>query len=190
MKNLIIAVFVFFITAQISAQDLSLTHTGNINHNQFYVDLVGKTAALNSNWGLFGGMKAGYNINPNVSIGLAAFGMIPNHLGGSYINQKGRDTLHFGYGGVDASYKFNISKSFSFTGMMMIGAGRVDYKNLGGNDYFFIMEPGVSVNYMITEWFGLGASADYRFAAGVKYADFSDNSFSGWSTDLSFKFRF
>lgn len=72
----------------------------------------------------------------------------------------------------------------------MIGAGRVDYKNLGGNDYFFIMEPGVSVNYMITEWFGLGASADYRFAAGVKYADFSDNSFSGWSTDLSFKFRF
>lgn len=190
MKNLIIAVFVFFITAQISAQDLSLTHTGNINHNQFYVDLVGKTAALNGNWGLFGGMKAGYNINPNVSIGLATLGMIPNHLGGSYINQDGRDTLHFGYGGVEASYKYNISKSFSFTGMMMIGAGRVDYKNLGGNDYFFIMEPGVSVNYMITEWFGLGASADYRFAAGVKYADFSDNSFSGWSTDLSIKFRF
>jgi hypothetical protein len=190
MKNLVIAVFVFFITAKISAQDVSLTQTGNISHNQFYVDLVGKTASLNGNWGLFGGMKAGYNINKNVSLGLAGYGLIPNHLGGSYINQSGRDTLHFGYGGAEATYKYNFSEKFSLAGMMMIGAGRVDYENLGGYDYFFIMEPGVAFNYMITEWFGLGVSADYRFAAGVNYADFSDASFSGWSTDLSFKFGF
>jgi len=190
MNNLIIAVIVFFLTVQVSAQDISLTQAGINDPNQFYVDLVGKTAALNGNWGLFGGMKAGYIINRNVSIGLAGYGMIPNQLGGSYINQDGRDTLHFGYGGVEAAYKYYILNNFYLTGMMMIGAGRVDYENLGGNDYFFIMEPGVSVNFMITDWFGLGVSADYRFAAGVKYAEFSNASFSGWSTDLSFKFVF
>lgn len=190
MKNLVIAVFVFFLAVQISAQDVSLSTAGNNIENQFYVDLVAKTAALNGNWGLFGGIKAGYNVNKNVSVGLAGHGMIPNNLGGSYINQKGRDTLHFGYGGFDVSYKHNFSEKFSLAGMLLIGAGRVDYANLPGNDYFFIAEPGVSANYMFTDWFGLGISADYRFAAGVKYADFSDESFSGWSTDISFKFAF
>lgn len=189
MKNFLIVVFISLIAVQLSAQDISFTQTGSINPNRFYVDLVGKAAALNGGWGLFGGMKAGYNINRNVSLGLAAHGMIPNRLGGSYVNQNGRDTLHFGYGGIDAAYNYYLSDKFYLTGMLMVGAGRVDYENLGGHDYFFITEPGVSFNYLITDWFGLGLSADYRFAAGVKYSDFSNASFSGWSTDISFNFR-
>ena len=190
MKNLVIAMFVFFSIAQVSAHDISLTQMGNNYPNRFYVDLVAKAATLNGNWGLFGGMRAGYNINKNVRIGAIAHGLIPNTLGGSYINQNGRDTLHLGYGGVEAAYNYYLLDNFYLTGMMMIGAGRTDYENLGGNDYFFIMEPGVAFNYMITEWFGLGLSADYRFAAGVNYADLSNASFSGWSTDISFKFGF
>ena len=72
----------------------------------------------------------------------------------------------------------------------MIGAGRADYEELGGHDYFYTMEPGASINYRIIDWFGVGLSAGYRFAAGVNYADFSDASFSGWSTSLDFKFGF
>lgn len=190
MKNLLIAVFISLNAAQLSAQDISLTNVGSKSPSSFYVDLVAKAATLDGGWGLFGGMKAGYNLNRNVSLGLTAYGMIPNRLGGSYVNQNGSDTLHFGYGGVEAAYNYYLSDKFYLTGMLMVGAGRVDYENLGGNDYFFIMEPGVSFNYQITEWFGLGFSADYRLASGVKYADFSNASFSGWSTDLSFKFRF
>jgi hypothetical protein len=73
---------------------------------------------------------------------------------------------------------------------MMVGAGRVNYVDVGGNDYFFIAEPGVSINYNITEFFGIGFSVDYRRAAGVKYADLTDNSLSGWSMDLAFNFGF
>ncbi|MEJ5263296.1 MAG: hypothetical protein WHT45_11485 [Ignavibacterium sp.] len=187
MKNLLIVVFVFCVLSQLSAQNNSFSQPDT---KDFYVDLVAKTAILNGNWGLFGGMRVGIDINKNFSLGLVGHGMIPNKLGGSYINQKGRDTLHFGYGGAEAAYNYYLSKNFYVTSMMMIGAGRVDYANLPGNDYFFIIEPGISFNYMITNWFGVGASADYRFAAGVKYADFSNSSFSGWSTDLSFKFKF
>jgi len=189
-KNFLIAAFVTFITFQLSAQDISLTQHGNNNLNCFYADLVAKTATLNGGWGLFGGMRAGYNINNNFSIGLVGHGLIPDKLGGSYINQEGEDELHFGYGGAEAIYKYDLSDRFYLTGIMMLGAGRTDYENLGGNDYFFIMEPGASVNYRIVDWFGLGLSAGYRFAAGVKYADFSDASFSGWSTALDFKFGF
>lgn len=190
MKNLLIAVFVIVGTLQLSAQDISFTQQGKNELNRFYIDLVSKTATLNGGWGLFGGLRAGYNINNNISVGLVAHGLIPEKLGGSYINREGRDELHLGYGGLEAAYNYNLSDKFYLTGLMMIGAGRVDYENLGGDDYFFIMEPGASINYRLAEWFGLGLSAGYRFAAGVKYSDFSDASFSGWSSSLDFKFGF
>ena len=185
MKTLTLALLVSFFSFQLSAQDIS-----DNNRKHFYADLVSKAATLNGSWGLFGGMRAGYNINDNFSIGLIAHGMIPNKLGDSYINQDGRDTFHLGYGGVEATYKYDLSDKFYLAGIVMIGAGRVDYKNLGGNDYFFTIEPGASVNYRLIDWFGLGYSLNYRFASGVKYADLSNASLSGWSTTLDFKFNF
>jgi hypothetical protein len=151
---------------------------------------VGKTATLNGDWGLFGGMRAGYNLSKNTSIGLIGSGLIPEQLGSAYINNEKRDELHFGYGGVEATYKYVLSERIYLTGTMMVGAGRVDYEKMGGNDYFFITEPGASFNYMFTNWFGLGYGVNYRLASGVNYADFSNASFSGWSMDLSMKFGF
>lgn len=190
MKNLLIAVFSVLLMVQSFAQDISFKNPGDNNLTRYYIDLIGKTASLNSELGLFGGMRAGFNINRNVSLGLIAHGLIPNKLGSSYINQEGRDELHLGYGGVEALYKYDLSDKFYLTSMMMIGAGRADYENLGGYDYFFILEPGASINYRLTDWFGLGYSLNYRLASGVNYADFSNASFSGWSMDLAFKFGF
>jgi hypothetical protein len=190
MKNFVIAAFVTFVSFHLSAQDISFTSQGINNPNHFYADLIAKTATLNGGWGLFGGMRAGYNINNNVSIGLIGHGLIPDKLGGSYVNQEGEDELHFGYGGAEVTYKYDLSERFYLTGMMMIGAGRTDYENLGGYDYFFMLEPGASINYRLIDWFGLGFSTSYRFASGVNYADLSDASFSGWSTSLDFKFGF
>lgn len=189
-KKRLIAILLIFVSVQLSAQDISFTNQGNNSLNHFYIDLIGKTATLNGGWGLFGGMRAGYNINNNVSVGLVGNGLIPDKLGGSYINQDGKDELHFGYGGLEATYKYNLSEKFYLSGNLMVGAGRADYEQLGGFDYFFITEPGASVGYRLTNWFGIGCSAGYRFAAGVKYADFSDASFSGWTTSLDLKFGF
>ncbi|HSD63510.1 MAG TPA: hypothetical protein VLB50_06910 [Ignavibacteriaceae bacterium] len=185
MKNLLVVLMVVFVSFQLSAQELLTQH-----ENRFYADLVSKAAALNGSWGLLGGMRAGYNIDKNISVGAAAHGLIPNKLGGSYINQDNRDELHLGYGGAEVSYNYDLSDKFYLTGNMMIGAGRIDYEKMDGNDYFFVMEPGASVNYRITDYFGLGYSLNYRLASGVKYADFSNASFSGWSTELTFNFGF
>lgn len=190
MKNLLVTLFVALFAVQISAQDMSLNDSHKMSHTRFYASLVGKAATLNGDWGLFGGMRAGYNVDENLSVGLAAHGLIPDKIERSYINRDGRDELHLGYGGAEAIYKYDLSDKFYLTGVMMIGAGRVDYDVADGNDYFFIMEPGASINYRITNWFGVGYSLDYRLASGVKYADFSNSSFSGWSMDLAFNFGF
>ena len=60
------AIVLIFIAFQLSAQDISFTQGSN-NLNHFYADLIGKTATLNGGWGLFGGMRAGYNINNNIN---------------------------------------------------------------------------------------------------------------------------
>lgn len=189
MKNFLITVLAVFFTVQLSAQEIPFSPEGNSDFGRFYIDLIGKTATLDGGWGLFGGMRAGYTSN-NISLGFMGHGLIPEKLGGSYVNQEGKDELHFGYGGAEAAYKYDLSDRFNLTGMIMIGAGRVDYTNLSGHDYFFMMEPGTAFNYRIANWFGLGCSAGYRFASGVNYADFSNASFSGWSANLDFKFGF
>ncbi|QQS35983.1 MAG: hypothetical protein IPM56_17370 [Ignavibacteriales bacterium] len=189
-KSILITVLVTFLTIQLSAQDNSISYSTKSNQKHFYADLVAKTATLNGGWGLFGGMRAGYNLNENISLGLIGHGLIPDKLGGTYINQKDRDELHFGYGGLEASFNHSLTEKFYISSTMMIGAGRTDYENREGHDYFFIIEPGASANYMITNWFGLGYSVNYRLASGVKYADLSNASFSGWSMALDFKFGF
>jgi hypothetical protein len=189
MKNFLFAVFMALFTVQLSAQDISSITKGSNSVGHFYIDLIGKTATLNGGWGLLGGMRAGYSYN-NISVGLVGHGLIPDKIGSSYVNQEGEDELHFGYGGAEAAYKYDLSDRFNLTGRMMIGAGRADYEKLGGHDYFFMMEPGAAINYRLTNWFGLGCSAGYRFASGVNYADLSDASFSGWSTSLDFNFGF
>jgi hypothetical protein len=55
-------------------------------------------------------MRAGYNINEDFGIGLAAHGLIPEKIESSYINRNGRDELHLGYGGIEAVYKFSLSE--------------------------------------------------------------------------------
>lgn len=190
MKTLMIAVFVALITVQLSAQDIFLKQPGTKYLNRFYIDLVSKAATLNGDWGLFGGARAGYNFNENFSLGAVAHGLIPKKLGKSYINRDGRDTLYLGYVGAEATYKYGLSDNFYLEGTIMIGAGRVNYEHLDGHDYFFITEPGASINYKFTNWFGLGYSVNYRLASGVKYANFSNASFSGWSMDLAFNLGF
>ncbi|MBL1214999.1 MAG: hypothetical protein HND52_16675 [Ignavibacteriae bacterium] len=190
MKHIVIIVLAALISAQLFAQDFSQKQSGEVELNKFYIDLTSRAERIDGKWGLFGGMRAGYNLTENVSFGLTAHGLIPDIRESNYINQTGKDELTFGYGGIESNYKYNLSENFYLTGTFMAGMGRIALKTLGGHDYFFVFEPGTSVNFRITEWFGLGYSVNYRLATGVNYADFYNKSFSGWSMELGFKFGF
>jgi hypothetical protein len=190
MNNIIIILLTIIFSIQLSAQGYNSNNMGNNSNNRIYIDVVSKAATINGDWGLLGGMRIGYNFNKQYSLGLVAHGLIPEHIEGTYINRDGRDNVNLGYSGFEAGYNYSLSDRFYLTGTMMIGAGRVEYENKGGHDYFFITEPGASINYRLTDWFGLGYSLNYRFASGVNYSKFSNASLSGWSMDLGMKFGF
>ncbi len=187
MKKVFCLTLIIFFGSQLFAQDYSFN---KFNTNKFYIDISGKTMPLNGNWGLMGGMKAGYNINEKITVGLFVYGLIPDKIEKNYINQEGKDELNMGYTGFEVAYNHILSNKFSLTGNMLIGAAKVEYQDLGGEDYFFIAEPGVGINYKLTDWFNLVYTVSFRFASGVKYSDFSNNSFSGLANDLSLRFGF
>ncbi len=174
--------------AQLSAQTPDSNTFGNDANSGIYFDVISKAATINGDWGLFGGMRAGYNFDQNLSLGVVAHGLIPEHIEDNYINRDGREDMSLGYGGIEAAYKYSLTKDLYLTTAMMVGAGRVELENRNDNDYFFVIEPGASINFRFVEWFGLGYSINYRLASGVKYSNYSNASFSGWSMDLGFKF--
>ena len=184
----ILSTMLFFV--QLSAQTSDFNKLEGGTFNKIYLDVISKSATINGDWGLFGGMRAGYNFNKKISIGLVAHGLIPEHIEKNYINRDGREDLYLGYGGIEASYNFSLTKDLYLTTAMMVGAGRVELEKRDDNDYFFTMEPGASINYSFIDWFALGYSINYRLASGVNYLNYSNASFSGWSMDLGFKFSF
>ncbi len=161
----------------------------NNSIKSFYIDLSAKAMTVKDDWGLLGGIRLGYKFNQNVKLGVIAYGLIPEHLEESYINRDDRDDLNLGYGGLEICYAHPLNDIFDVTGQLMIGSGRIDIENKNGNDYFFITEPGVSLNYNIVSWFGLGFGTSYRFASGIDYEDYTNASLSGWAHSFDFKFK-
>ena len=188
MKKTILIFLAMLFFGQLSAQTLYPNNLVDGTNSRIYLDIISKAATINGDWGLFGGMRAGYKFNKKLSLGVVAHGLIPEHIEDNYINRDGRDNINLGYGGIEASYNFSLTKDLYLTTAMMVGAGRVELENRNDNDYFFVIEPGASINFRFVEWFGLGYSINYRLASGVKYSNYSNASFSGWSMDLGFKF--
>lgn len=190
MKKIIFILSAMLLFVQLSAQTSDYQNLGNGTNNRVFLDIISKAGTINGDWGLFGGMRAGYNFNKQLSLGIVAHGLIPEQIEDNYINRDGREDMHLGYGGIEASYNYSLANDLYLTTAMMVGAGRVELETRNDNDYFFIIEPGASINYSFFDWFALGYSINYRLASGVNYLNYSNASFSGWSMDLGFKFSF
>ncbi len=184
----ILLAILFFV--RLSAQTFDYDNLGNGTNSRIYFDVISKAATINGDWGLFGGMRAGYNFNKKLSLGVVAHGLIPEHIEDNYINRDGREDMNLGYGGIEASYNYSLANDLYLTTAMLVGAGRVELETRNDNDYFFMIEPGAAINYSFVDWFALGYSINYRLASGVNYLNYSNASFSGWSMDLGFKFSF
>ena len=72
----------------------------------------------------------------------------------------------------------------------MVGAGRINFVQKGGHDYFFVTEPGITLNFFLTNWFGLGVGTSYLFASGVDYEGYTDSSLNSSAYSIDFKFQF
>lgn len=176
-----------FLSMQFIAQDISLNKSGEMN--KFYLEKVGRLTGIDCDAALLSSLRAGYNLDQNISIGLTG-GLLLSNEGESFVNNKRDNKIDYYFGGAEGIYKCNLSDRFYVASAIAVGVAKVEFQDVKGDDWFGIIEPRMSINYRIADCFGIGYSIDYRFATGVKFGDFSNNDFSSLGTSLSLKIGF
>jgi hypothetical protein len=182
MKKLLVAVVLIVAAVPFiaGAQEQTLI-SGEIESGGYGGPVV-KLSGVNNELGLFMGGRGGWIINHSFIIGGGGYGLA-NDI---FVSSK---KLGFGYGGLELGYVFFSDSLLHFTLHSLIGLGGVSFEDDPiGSDEVFVLEPEATVVLNITRFFRIGAGVSYRFVTGVTATGVSDESLSGLSGLLVFKF--
>ena len=160
-------------------------------------DFVGERALLMGAYG-------GFIINRKYLFGVAGYGLLTNVEfdgnvpGDSEIKPL---NLHGGYGGMLIGLTIAPRELIHISMPIVLGAGSVEVSDKDffvnnpadseftvENSAFFIVEPGLELEFNITKYFRVGAGATYRHIAGTELVNISDEDLRGFSGMLSFRF--
>lgn len=213
MKNLITILFVLF-TFTLSAQKYvdtndpkneeikSLLSKGNDLNGFGGSDL--KISDFKGERGLLVGAYGGLIINRRYMFGVAGYGIVTKiELDGVVPNQPGTKTLnlHGGYGGVLVGASIAPKEVIHVNIPILLGAGAFEVvdKNFFPNSVtdseftiensvFFVIEPGIEVEFNISQSFRLGFGATYRYITGTELINLKDEDVTGGVAMISFRF--
>lgn len=160
-------------------------------------DFIGERALLVGSYG-------GFIINRKYLFGLAGYGIATN------VEFEGRIpgeseikplNLHGGYGGIMIGLTLAPRELIHVSMPIVFGAGAVDIVDKDffvnnpadseftiENSAFFIVEPGLQVEFNMTNYFRFGVGATYRHIAGTDLSNLKDDDISGLNAILSFRF--
>lgn len=155
--------------------------------------------------GLMVGGYGGFIINRRFLFGVAGYGIVTNVeiqetlLDGS--EGPRMLNLHGGYAGILIAPTIAPKEVIHVSMPIVFGAGSIEVvdKNFFPNNVqdseftiensvFFAFEPGVELEFNITNYFRLGAGATYRYAVGSEFVNLTDDDLTGLSGFLSFRF--
>ena len=151
---------------------------------------------------VFTGAYGGVLFNHKFFLGLGGYGLVTDHHGfDSEGNMDRSNEIKMGYGGIVVGYTFMSEKRIHATTSLLIGAGAAvngyhkDYPDSHGDHFrsldesdFSVLEPTVSVEANMTNWFRISLGAGYRFVRGVEMAGLCDSKLSAPTMNLSLKF--
>jgi len=165
-----------------------------------------KFTTVNEKYGLMVGGHGGFILNHNFVVGFGGYGLTTN-------SRFSDDTLNIatGYGGMRLEYICCSHKIIHFSIPVLIGAGgvgimeeraatddlnvNIDYDDDEGTDWntvessaYFVVEPGVNVEFNIVKHFRMTMGASYRYVGGTDLSYLSDTDLSDVSFNLGFKF--
>lgn len=180
----------------------SLLSKGNDLNGFGAIDLkvgnfVGERALLTGAYG-------GFIINRRYLFGVAGYGLVTNvGFEGTIPNDPTarKLNLHGGYGGVIIGVTVAHKELMHLSIPIVMGAGSFEVvdKNYFGsnladseftieNSIFFVLEPGIQLEFNITKYFRIGAGITYRYISGTELANLEDEDVTGTSGILSFRF--
>ena len=144
------------------------------------------------------GAKVAYVANRTFEVGFAGVALYSDQESQGIFTNNG---LYGGYGGFHLEPIFFGDSKFNLSIPILIGAGGVAYVDQEFNDFiefddldiddwgwFFVVEPGVSVQYNISRFIQVEAGVKYRFSSDLSLYPGSVNNINGFSAGLGIKF--
>lgn len=162
-----------------------------------------KVGDIKNGRGLIVGGYGGLLINRTYMFGLAGYGLATeNEFNG--IIPGGSETkklnLHMGYAGLMLGATILRKELIHLSVPVLIGAGSVDIsdQNFFDNGFdtdftiessvFFVVEPGLQLEFNITNFFRIAAGASYRQVQGSDLVNLDDEDLTDWISSVSFRF--
>lgn len=154
--------------------------------------------------GLMVGAYGGLIINRRYLFGLAGYGIVTKiEFDGTVPGQTEPKNLnlHGGYGGVIVGASIAPREVIHVSIPILLGAGAFEVvdkiffpANIQDSEFtientvFFVVEPGIELEFNISNHFRLGFGASYRYITGTELANVSDDDVSGAAGMISFRF--
>ncbi len=154
--------------------------------------------------GLLAGAYGGLIINRRYLFGVAGYGMVTKiEFDGTVPGQEDPKSLnlHGGYGGVLIGASIAPKEVIHVTIPVILGAGAFEVvdknfftNNLADSEFtiensvFFVLEPGIEVEFNISNHFRLGFGASYRYITGTELVNVDDEDVTGTAGMISFRF--
>ena len=204
MTKLIFAAMLLFST-QVFAQQKTKTKSlvSHKTESTGYGALSTVYSKFNGEHAVFAGAYGGWMINHKLMIGLGGYGLATNHRGvGLNAQTQQKNYWQMGYGGLMVEYTFFGNDVVHFTANTLLGGGIVknghgrgtipengsdELKDIDASG-FYVVQPSVSAEVNVTNWFRVGLGAGYRYVAGVDQQGISNSKMSAPTANLSLKF--
>lgn len=148
------------------------------------------------------GGRAGLIFNHSTALGLAGYGFFNNLDGHNLpVGSNAWYSLAGGYGGIFIEPIVGATKPVHVSFPVLLGMGGVGLvRNVGPgtwedpfdiempeNDFFFVLEPAVDLEFNVTSFFRMAATLSYRFTSNVELIGKTPDVLQGWNFGLTFK---
>lgn len=162
-----------------------------------YFGLGFKHAKVDDDNAIFIGAKGGWIFDHKVVIGFAGYGFLSDlHFNADHNDVS--TNLAGGYGGFMLEYIILPHAPVHVSIPLVLGAGGIAHTNNWNNlnwagyptkaDAFFVIEPGVEVEFNLIKFIRLSLGVSYRATTDIQLEDTDKNALNGLSTGIALKF--
>lgn len=207
MKRITMFIILAFVCTFANAQDdyrnneIQTVFAGD-NSLGFYGGFSLGYTQINGKDALISGGRGALIFNHSLALGFAGYGFV-NGLEEYHLqdHQYPEYSLAGGYGGLLIEPIAGGLKPVHFSFPIVIGMGGValvenygwdywDYHNSESTQYdiFFVIEPGVELEFNVARFFRTAAAVSYRFTSDIELNEMDQNVLKGLNFKLAFKF--
>ncbi|MCF2517389.1 hypothetical protein [Dyadobacter sp. CY351] len=206
-KILLLAICLIGISATdiLAQENETIFKSSGIRRSGGYAAISNKFTKINGSYANMPGIYGGWFINRRFMLGLG-FAATTNHIPVPLQDQQfpaRKMTYQYGQAGLMTEYVVASTKWVHFNFNLLTGTGFTmqydrrevddwdfDFDDHDGEDpkFFFLMEPGVQVEFNVLKWMRFSPGVSYRQAFGAKGNGLTDSDLSNITYNLTLKF--